>query len=1161
MYFLNNKIRSSIKLGLVSLTAFSLYLLSPSLPSVSAMPVCSSTEIGGTVYRDYNLNGVYDSGETIFEGITVNVYDDTNLVIATGTTNTLGEYVLGGLTSSTEYRVEFEIPDNSTTNSDIWHGAGDSSVKFGDAGDCTVDSSVNNPSHYCHENTGVSVACFLQAQDSTAATWTDEAAIVQIPYESGSTDMTAAAVNTIQDADYMNVLATMGEVGSVFGLAYDTDTATHYTSAFMKRHVPYGPGGPGAIYKVTSSAVTTFADINSLLPGTPAGTDQHVPSGNNYTSDQVWDAVGKTGFGNLILSEDGSEIYTVTMTDSDRKLYKIDIPSDGSNPMASDITTYDLPSPATCPNHPSTGAGELNYNIRPGALKYEGRELYVGLTCTAESTAAATDLEAYVYMFDLDNETFGASPIFTFPLDYPRLFILDGGTQVDGEYNPWVTTETYNGPTANSSYPMPWFIDMDFSDDGCMVLGIADRYGHLAGGNHNAPFSLNGNAGGDILKACNLAGTWTLENNANDGVNPTTGGAGDALNAAGPGNGEFFYQENMDLLGTYHDETSNGGLGIFRGKDEVILGVFDPAPFNANLPGGGPNTFDSGGLIYMSTSAGNRTRSFMLFNRDSYPIQGFDKASGTGELTFTCEPPPTEIGNRVWYDMDADGVQDPGEHPIEGVVVKLYDMSVPASPVEVATATTNADGEYYFRSIQVLKDLEYVASATIRSATTVDNDTNDHIGYLAESYVATGASAGNVGGSIAPNHDYKVEIDYSSQSSWMANTSAIADTLYPTVINSNGSGGTDATAYKNNVGLTTNQSDVRDSDGIDDDVNELSSVTFTTTDDYGENNHTFDFGFNSVEYVSLGDLVFYDIDNDGMYEPGDGESGVAGITLMLLDSSMNPVDDPMNPGNDYTTVTDSSGNYLFDNLNPGNYMVKVDPAAFNSGATLENYAPSTTVGSPNDNNEQEVDQHAYINNGMVVTDVISLTVGGEPASGGDHNPTLDLGFIIVGTVGTQLYIDTNEDGKYDPSVDLPIGNVELTLTDTSGNVIAVTTTDSNGYYLFENIPVGTGSGIEYIVTVTSGISPELTNLLGEVSGDSEGKNPLGFSVTLSPTNTDDVTADFGYTYSESTSTTPSTGESSSESLAETGINLIVSLGFVVMLSSVPLLLHSYKELS
>jgi hypothetical protein len=57
-----------------------------------------------------------------------------------------------------------------------------------------------------------------------------------------------------------------------------------------------------------------------------------------------------------------------------------------------------------------------------------------------------------------------------------------------------------------------------------------------------------------------------------------------------------------------------------------------------------------------------------------------------------------EIGDRVWLDLDGNGLQDPGEPPLRGVTVNLYNARGGAA---LATAITDADGAYLFSSDRV----------------------------------------------------------------------------------------------------------------------------------------------------------------------------------------------------------------------------------------------------------------------------------------------------------------------------------------------------------------------------------------------------------------------------------------------------------------------------
>ncbi len=53
------------------------------------------------------------------------------------------------------------------------------------------------------------------------------------------------------------------------------------------------------------------------------------------------------------------------------------------------------------------------------------------------------------------------------------------------------------------------------------------------------------------------------------------------------------------------------------------------------------------------------------------------------------------IGDLVWEDLDADGIQDEGEDGISGVTVRLFD----ADGTELDTTVTGADGRYSFRNL------------------------------------------------------------------------------------------------------------------------------------------------------------------------------------------------------------------------------------------------------------------------------------------------------------------------------------------------------------------------------------------------------------------------------------------------------------------------------
>jgi fimbrial isopeptide formation D2 family protein len=145
--------------------------------------------------------------------------------------------------------------------------------------------------------------------------------------------------------------------------------------------------------------------------------------------------------------------------------------------------------------------------------------------------------------------------------------------------------------------------------------------------------------------------------------------------------------------------------------------------------------------------------------------------------------------------------------------------------------------------------------------------------------------------------------------------------------------------------------------------------------------------------------------------------------VRLLDSNGNVV---------ATTTTDSNGNYLFANLQPGTYSVEfVKPAG---------YALTTANAGGNDAADSDADK--------TTGRTQSVTL-----AGGENNLTLDAGLVKLGKIGDKVWYDTDVDGVQD-NTEPAIPNVTVRLLDSNGNVIATTTTDSNGNYLFDNLEPG-----------------------------------------------------------------------------------------------------------
>ena len=86
-------------------------------------------------------------------------------------------------------------------------------------------------------------------------------------------------------------------------------------------------------------------------------------------------------------------------------------------------------------------------------------------------------------------------------------------------------------------------------------------------------------------------------------------------------------------------------------------------------------------------------------------------------------PPPTSIRGFVWYDTDADGIQDTGENGLGSVIVTLYN----SLNVSIDEKDTTTEGFYTFRSFE---PGEYYLKFTLKSGhiftkKDIGNDTTD----------------------------------------------------------------------------------------------------------------------------------------------------------------------------------------------------------------------------------------------------------------------------------------------------------------------------------------------------------------------------------------------------------------------------------------------------
>ena len=156
--------------------------------------------------------------------------------------------------------------------------------------------------------------------------------------------------------------------------------------------------------------------------------------------------------------------------------------------------------------------------------------------------------------------------------------------------------------------------------------------------------------------------------------------------------------------------------------------------------------------------------------------------------------------------------------------------------------------------------------------------------------------------------------------------------------------------------------------------------------------------FTASPRLSLGDKVWYDLDDDGLREAG--ELPIANVKLNLYEDVN--LDNQYTPGIDQALgmqTTDANGMYLFTDLFPGKYVVQVDATNFGPTGPLAGLRSSlegTTASDP-DNDVNDDDNGTSQAGAGVVSQAIMLMGQGEPTNDGDAdyntNRTVDFGFF------------------------------------------------------------------------------------------------------------------------------------------------------------------------
>ena len=1071
--------RVGVRIG-ASIALFTPLLAAPFLGG-SMSATAAPSPITGVIFNDQDGNGTQGSGEPGIGGVSIAAYDATGASVGSASSSavaTIGAFSISGTDNATQYRVEVTKPTGYEVGP-----KGTPLTSFATGG-ATVNVGLFDPSAWCQSNPSAASSCFKNG-DSSDGTVSPASGLFTFP-----TSVSGSPAQTNR--------GTLGEIGSVWGLARKPSNGTIYAAAYVKRHAGLTAAGAGAIY---ASPVAGSPSLLATIPNVGFSATNAARGLSLLSSpsqdDQAFSVVGTQGLGGMDLSGDESTLYVVNL--NDQSIYPVST-SNGT-----------VGSPIAIPTVPCVSG-----SARPFGLVWRAGKIYVGVVCDA-SSGTASNLTARVEAYDGAAWTTALS----FPLDFTKgCSVTWTSAPTTCAWYPWSDTLTpFTGTTY--SEPQPMLTGLDFDSKGALIMGFRDRNGDRFGRSNLSPTSFGPSTnveyqtGGDLMRARSNGGTtFTLESNADDGISAATAGAN---TSAGPGGGEFYFDESFP---TVHEETATGAVASFGSS--VLASVYDPAD--------GARTTYTGGVETYSNTTGARLNGALLYNATA-GNGTFGKASGLGDLELLCNAAPIEIGDRVWLDTDEDGVQDPGEVPLAGISVELR-----SGVTVVDTAVTDAQGTYLFSNASGTSTTSrrygitaLTAYATFNVVVPMTQSAITTNGYVLTAANAASSPSGGVderdsdatpdvagdarislttGAPGQNNHSYDIGFKTPAALTYCLGNRIWIDTDDSGTVN-NGEVGLDGivvtltnvttsatlTDTTSNIGYyefcglaagdyrvsftapdgyrsSTANIDGETNPGDNDDngtqtgaaiesnvitlggpsepTGEPATPGSSDTTPDNQSNLTVDFGL--VPTYCFGNRIWRDVDDDGTIN--NGETGYDGITVTLLNAAV------VTQG---TQVTANGGYYLFCGLDAGLYRAQFAPPSGYRSSSPNNDAEA--VATDNDDNG---DLNATVIRSVLVTLGGSPEPTGEPMTPGYSNTTadnrsnltVDFGLYQLPTVaslGDKVWQDLNSNGLQDsgePGVD----NVTVELLDSAGNPFTVPVTQltsGGGMYLFTGLTPGT----------------------------------------------------------------------------------------------------------
>jgi hypothetical protein len=445
---------------------------------------------------------------------------------------------------------------------------------------------------------------------------------------------------------------------------------------------------------------------------------------------------------------------------------------------------------------------------------------------------------------------------------------------------------------------------------------------------------------------------------------------------------------------------------------------------------------------------GNETGSGLINTSeisDGYPIR----------MDTTCIEFAATLGDTVWLDANANGIQDNAEIGVDSVIVFLYDVY----GTHVRTDTTDATGHYLFEGLPPGQYFEWFIlgpHSTTHTFTApnqggddnIDSDVNlagvGHLATLGVRDVDLSYDAGLVAFASISDFVWEDQNGNGIQDPGEPGIEGIEVFLYDTTGTLIGTDVTDNTGFyifdrlfpgdyyikfvwgpewtptlPNMGGDDTKDSDVDGTFGP--------GTTGIITLVSGDNDVTIDLGL--FRCVPIGDFVWFDLNADGIQDVS--ENGFNGVRVYLYDENNNLVDQTIT-GPDPNTAS-GDGYYKFC-APPGTYFVVFErPGHLASSDPYQGMDP-------------EKDSDITHSMALYSTDLFTVVSGVMKCD-------IDGGFHAKATMGDRVWYDVNTNGIQDAN-EQNIEGVVVSAFSVSGTMLWQDVSNKDGKFYMDGLSKG-----------------------------------------------------------------------------------------------------------